>query len=94
MTPITKTSYVDNFDSEKEGYVEVGYRKKKAFIKQGTLEVVNPDNIPLNLQAMAMGVVIADEHNCWEKTPFGNTHRTFHKPMNMQQAKEYLKKLN
>lgn len=92
MTPITKNSYVDNFESSKEGYVEVGYYDKKAYIKHKTLEIINPDNIPLNIQAMAMGIVIADSDNCFKNTPFG-TSPTGYKPMNNKEAKVYLAEL-
>lgn len=93
MTPVTKTTYVDNADSEMQGYIEVGFREKKAFIKKGTLEIINRDNIPLNLQAMAVGITIADLDNCFERSVFGNIHRTYHKPMSIEQAKSYIRKL-
>lgn len=45
MTCITKTTYVDNIDSELKGYVEIGIRDKKAYVKHKTCEVINKDNI-------------------------------------------------
>ena len=92
-SPVTKTTYVDIFDSAMPGHVEIGYRNKKAWIKRGTLEIINPAGIPLNLQAMALALSIADHDNCYEKTLFGNTRRTLHEPMNMRKAREYLRNL-
>lgn len=80
-TSITKTTGVDNFDSEEVGYVEVWKGNKKAFIQHRSLEVFNRDNLPLNLDAMALAVTIADE-----RIPRHN-----HVPMDMKQAKHYLK---
>ena len=59
MTMITKTSYVDNWTSDKKGYVEIGYKGKKAYAKKGTGSLDNPHNIPLNAQAVKMGIAIA-----------------------------------
>ena len=91
-SPVTKDSYVDNWYSEKEGYVEVGYKGKKAFIEKGSLEILNPDNIPLDIKAMIIGVEIADEDNCWETTKFSNFVRTQHDPMTYEEARRYLEK--
>ena len=92
MTPITKNSYVDNWESSKEGYVEVGYYNKRAYVKHKTLEIINPENIPLNIQAMTMGVVIADNENCFKKGAL-RTSPTGYKPMNNKEAKAYLAEL-
>lgn len=35
MTLVTKTTYIDNWESEIEGTVEIGINRKKAFIKKG-----------------------------------------------------------
>lgn len=45
MVLVSTTQYIDNKTSEMEGYVEVGIRNKKAFIKHKTGEVINRDNI-------------------------------------------------
>lgn len=45
MILVSMTQYVDNEGSEMEGYVEVGIGDRKAFIKHGTGEVINRDNI-------------------------------------------------
>ena len=45
MTLITQTTYIDNFDSEIQGAIEIGVRDKKAFILLGTQKVYNKDNI-------------------------------------------------
>ena len=59
MTLITKTSYVDNWTSDKKGYVEIGYKGKKAYAKSGTGELINTDKIPENAQAIRIGIAIA-----------------------------------
>lgn len=86
-SPVTKNSYIDNEDSLMKGYVEVGYHDKKAFVKHYTLEIVNEDNIPLNIPAMALAVQVADLKNCWD-----GFHRTSHEEMTYAQAIRYLKK--
>jgi len=45
MVLVSATQYIDNKDSEMEGYVEVSIRNKKAFIKHRTGEVINRDSI-------------------------------------------------
>ena len=64
MTCITKTTYIDNIDSDLNGYVEIGIRNKKAFIQHGTCKVLNRDNIN-NLecyQAFKMAIRIAKNY--------------------------------
>lgn len=45
MTPITKTTYIDNWESEIPNTVEIGIGNKKVFIKHKTGEVINKCNI-------------------------------------------------
>lgn len=45
MSLVTKTTYIDNWESEIENTVEIGIGKKKAFIEHGTCKVINRDNI-------------------------------------------------
>ena len=64
MTLITKTTYVDNLDSELKGCVEIGIRNKKAFVERKTCKVVNRDNID-NLeryQAFKIALGIAKDY--------------------------------
>lgn len=64
MTLITKTTYVDNLDSELKGFVEIGIRGKKAFVERKTCKVINRDNIN-NLeryQAFKLALSIAKDY--------------------------------
>lgn len=45
MTPITKTTYVDNWDSKLPNTVEIGIGNKKAFIEHKTGKLINNDGI-------------------------------------------------
>lgn len=45
MSLVTKTTYVDNWNSEIEGTVEIGIGKKKTFIEHRTCKIINRDNM-------------------------------------------------
>lgn len=45
MTPITKTTYIDNFKADIPETVEIGVNGKKAFIQWTTGKVINRDGI-------------------------------------------------
>lgn len=45
MTPVTKTTYVDNWSSKIPNTVEIGIRNQKAFIEHKTGRLINDDNI-------------------------------------------------
>ena len=45
MSRVTKTTYIDNWNSEIEGSVEIGVGKKKTFIEHRTCKIINRDNI-------------------------------------------------
>ena len=66
MSPVTKTTYVDNWNSEIEDTVEIGIGKKKAFIKHKTCKIINRDNIPKleTYQAFRLALHIAKIHKC------------------------------
>lgn len=61
MSPVTKTTYIDNFESAIPNTIEVGIGKKKAFIEHGSCKVINRDNIKNleNYQAFKLAKKIA-----------------------------------
>lgn len=59
MTYITKNTYINDHSTEKKGYVEVGYYKKRAYVEHGTAKVYNPDGVPENLKAMQIACMVA-----------------------------------
>lgn len=64
MSPVTKTTYIDNFDSEIEGTIEIGIGKKKAFIEHNTGKIINRDNIPKleTYQAFKLALQITENY--------------------------------
>lgn len=64
MTPITKTTYVDNWDSKLPNTVEIGIGNKKAFIEHKTGKLINNDGIKNieKYQAYRLGRKIALEY--------------------------------
>ena len=61
MTPVTKTTYIDNWSSEIPNTVEIGVGKKRAFVEHKTGRLINRDNISRieQYQAYKIGKQIA-----------------------------------
>ena len=64
MSPVTKNTYIDNWNSEIEGTVEIGVGKKKAFVEHRTCKIINRDNISKleTYQAFRLALHIAKLH--------------------------------
>lgn len=59
MTSVSKTSYIDNWYSERPGTIEVGYRGRKAFVSVFTGQILDNYGVPTNSRALKLAIKIA-----------------------------------